>query len=389
MKKISSKGRDLLGSDIALQETIKELADIKFALDQSTIVAITDQCGIINYVNDEFCRISKYSRHELLGQDHRIINSGYHPKDFIRDLWTTIASGKVWKGDLRNRAKDGSIYWVDTTIVPFLDAEGKPYQYIAIRHEITKLKQAEEKILQQTAELHRAAQLSFIGELAAGLAHEIKNPLAGIQGTVDILIRRREVSDPETEALQAIRHEVKRIDGTVRALLDRARPRALSPARTSLTGLVWRAVSIARSQAVSAVARGHRVHIEFEPPPEDIELVADAAQIEDVVLNLIINAIEAIEGEGKVAVSIRRAESESEAEFDEDAVIEVSDNGTGISEEDLARIFHPFFTTTKGGTGLGLPAVRRIVRAHGGRVEAKSTLGEGSTFTIHLPLQDE
>jgi PAS domain S-box-containing protein len=388
VKSTSSKGNDLLGSDLALQETLKELADIKFALDQSTIVAITDQRGIINYVNDEFCRISQYSRDELLGQDHRLINSGHHPKEFIRDLWTTIAAGKVWKGDLKNRAKDGSIYWVDTTIVPFLDAEGKPYQYIAIRHEITKLKQAEEKILQQAAELQRAAQLSFVGELAAGLAHEIKNPLAGIQGTVDILIRRRDASDPETEALRAIRHEVERIDGTVRALLDRARPRALSAARTSLTEVIWRAVGIARSQAVSAAARGHRVQIEFEPPAKDIEPVADAAQVEDAVLNLIINALEAIEGEGKVAISIRRTESDSEAEFDEEAVIEVSDTGTGISEEDLARIFHPFFTTTKGGTGLGLPAVRRIVRAHGGRVEAKSTVGEGSTFTIYLPLEN-
>jgi PAS domain S-box-containing protein len=387
---VTNPGRDRGESNDgdALERSLKDLADIQFALDQSTIVAITDQRGIITYVNDEFCRISKYSRDELLGQDHRIINSGYHPKEFIRDLWTTIAAGKVWKGDLRNRAKDGSIYWVDTTIVPFLNADGKPYQYVAIRHDITQLKLAQEKILQQAAELHHAAQLSFVGELAAGLAHEIKNPLAGIQGTVDILIRRRKASDPETEALQAIRHEVERIDGTVRALLDRARPRALSPARTSFTEVIWRAVSIARSQAVGASARGHLAHIEFEPPPEDIEGVADAAQIEDAVLNLIINAIEAIEGEGKVAVSIRRAESESEAEFDEEAVIEISDNGAGISEEDLTRIFNPFFTTTKGGTGLGLPAVRRIVRAHGGRVEAKSTVGEGSTFTIYLPLQN-
>src|SRR5215468_5307906 len=286
--------------EAALRESLKEIADIKFALDQSTIVAITDQRGIITYVNDEFCRISKYSREALLGQDHRIINSGYHPKEFIRDLWTTIASGEVWKGELRNRAQDGSIYWVDTTIVPFLNQQGKPYQYVAIRHDITQLKLAEEQIRLQTIELQRAAQLSFIGELAAGLAHEVKNPLAGIQGAVDILIRRRDANDPEREALEGIRHEVTRIDATVRALLDRARPRALSTVETSLVKLTSKAVTMARSQAIGAAALGRRIQIEFEPPEQDIIVNADAAQIEDAILNLVINAIEAIEAEGRI-----------------------------------------------------------------------------------------
>ncbi|MGQ0762114.1 MAG: two-component system sensor histidine kinase NtrB [Acidobacteriota bacterium] len=374
------------GAEHALERSLKELADIKFALDQSTIVAITDQTGIITFVNDEFCRISKYSREELLGQDHRIINSGYHPKDFIRDLWTTIASGKVWKGELRNLGKDGSIYWVDTTIVPFLNSAGKPYQYVAIRHDITQRKVAEEQVLQQAAELQRAAQLSFVGELAAGLAHEIKNPLAGIQGVVDILIRRRDKNDPEREALEGVRHEVERIDSTVRALLDRARPRLISVRASSLSDIVVRAINLARAQLANITTGGRNVGIEFQPPVDPITIAIDPAQIEDAVLNLIINAIEAVGDDGTVKIQVVRSENERSEEFEDEAIVKVSDNGRGISEENLARIFNPFFTTRTDGTGLGLPAVRRIARAHGGRVEVNSTVGEGSTFSLHLPI---
>jgi signal transduction histidine kinase len=277
---------------------------------------------------------------------------------------------------LNQVTKDGHELIVESRWTLVRDEQGNPTQKLIVNTDITEAKRLQ-------AELQRAGQLSFVGELAAGLAHEVKNPLAGIQGAVDILIRRRDPSDPEREALEGIRHEVERIDGTVRALLDRARPRAVSPAHTSLVEIAQRAVNVARSQAIGAGAGSRRVQVEFERPADDVGLDADAPQIEDAVLNLIINGIQAIDGKGRITVRVRREENE---DLGETAVIEVSDTGRGISEEDLTRIFNPFFTTTEGGTGLGLPAVRRIARAHGGRVEVKSVAGKGSTFRIQLPL---
>lgn len=232
-------------------------------------------------------------------------------------------------------------------------------------------------------EIARVEQRARFGELAAGLAHEIKNPLAGIQGAVDILLSRRARDDPERAVLESVRREVERIDSTVQMLLDRARPRVLNIRLAPVAEAVERAVNLARASL--APERKEQIRIDLNPASAPITLPIDPVQIEDAVLNLLLNAIDAIDGAGAITVRIYEAAPNGEEGEADEVVIEVADTGRGIPAKDLPRIFSPFYTTQPAGTGLGLPAVRGIARAHGGRIEVSSVMDAGSTFSLRLP----
>lgn len=341
----------------------KELEDFRYALDQSAIVAITDVRGAISYVNDKFCEISGYQREELLGQDHRLINSAYHPKAFIRDLWRTIASGEVWRGELRNRAKNGAYYWVDTTIVPFLDDRGKPYQYVAIRYDITARKLAEQQLVDQ-------ASLARLGEMAAVVAHEVRNPLAGLRGALQILLQRVGAERAEHAVIVEM---IKRLDGLndrVTDLLRYAKPRTPQLARVPLRGLIESTVATLHRDPAMA-----RLHVSVEGA--DVPAIGDVELLHEVFLNLLLNAGQAMEGKGIVRVTVEGGAM---------ARVGVHDQGPGIPPMLESKLFEPFFTTKRAGTGLGLAIVRRLVELQHGTVTFESTTSQGTTVVVTLPL---
>jgi PAS domain S-box-containing protein len=338
------------------------LEEIRDALDQAAIVAVTDQRGVITYVNDKFCEISKYSREELLGQDHRIVNSGFHSKEFIRNLWRTIAQGQVWRGELRNRAKDGTIYWVDTTIVPFLSEQGKPRQYLAIRSDITQRKAAEAQLADQAA-------LAQLGQLAAVVAHEVRNPLAGVKGTLQVLRTRPFVDDRDKQIVDAMIERLDALNDKVQDMLRFARPRTPSIIPVDVHALLPDIVESARASAGKAsgpvVISGDRIAV-----------LADAEMLRAVLLNLVLNALQA-SAPAPIEVILTAA--------GDSCRITVADRGPGIPPQEIDRVFDAFFTTKKSGTGLGLAIVKRLTDLQGGSVTLRRREGGGTVAEITLP----
>jgi len=386
----------------SLVQANRELRAVREALDRSAIVAITDQTGKIIHVNDKFCELSKYSREELLGQNHRIINSGHHGTGFFVQLWKTIAQGKVWEGEIKNRAKDGTYYWVHTTIVPSLNDEGKPYEYVSIRYEITQRKQAEEQLriyadqLERTnsdlgksmqAVLDREAQilmqdrLASVGLLASSLAHEIGTPLGVIRGRAEYLEMKMRDNPEAQKTASVIISQIDRVSKLIRSLLTLARGNQTH---------VWEPVRPKILCNELAELMGHEfrkgeVELECEIA-DDLQVKAESGPLYQVFLNLMVNSLHAIESarvQGKRNHSIRVRSEDRGAMW----AIKFKDTGCGISEKNLKNLFQPFFTTKDigKGTGLGLATSYRILESWGGKIEVESKEGEGAEFTLVLP----
>lgn len=410
-----------------LNQSLKELADVKFALDCSSNVAITDHRGHITYVNDKFCEISKYSRAELVGQTHRLINSGYHPPEFFEEMWHTISNGHVWLGEMKNQAKTGKDYWVYTTIVPFLDEAGCPYQYVAIHNDITERKRAEICLVQQANDLEVAfselqqtqtrlvqtEKMSSLGQLVAGVAHEINNPVSFIYGNVNPANRYAEslisllklYQEHYPEPPDDIAEELEELDvdfitedllkllASMKLGADRIR-QIVSSLRTFSRKDEADKKSVDIHQGLDSTLMILGSQLKAQQHRQAIEVVKDygelpaiycyAGQLNQVFMNILGNAIDALatcpQPQLKISTRIEK----------QHVLIAIQDNGGGMPEAVRSQIFNPFFTTKPigQGTGMGLSISYQIVtERHGGSLECNSKENEGTTFIIQIPQQ--
>lgn len=359
-----------------LKTSFREVSDLKTALDEHAIVATTDPSGKITYVNDKFCAISKFKREDLIGKDHRIINSGYHSKEFISNLWDTIQAGLIWKGELKNKASDGSHYWVDTTIVPFLNKEGKPAQYIAIRTDVTERKRLELVALDRIAELARSN--SELEQFAYVATHDLQEPLRAVTSCVQLLQKRCEGKLDE-RSIEFITHAVdgtKRMQTLIDDLLEYSR---VSLSAQSFTAVDCSAVLQGALTNLSVAIRESSTEVTYDPLPV---VAGNQSQLGQLFQNLIANALKFhSDSPPKIHISVK---SENGA-----WIFSVKDNGIGMEEQYFQRIFRVFqrLHTRKQyrGTGIGLAICKKVVDIHGGRIWVESIPGNGSTFYFTIP----
>ncbi len=367
------------------EAALKELADQKFALDQHAIVAITDVQGTITCVNEKFCAISQYSREELIGQNHRILNSGHHPKEFFQQMYQTIGSGRVWRGEMRNRAKDGSIYWVDATIVPFMGADGKPRQYVAIRADITERKRAEEEIRQLNDKLEqRVAELACsnadLEQFAYVASHDLQEPLRMVAAYTQLLAERyRGKLDENADKFIGYACEgALRMQALVQDLLAFSRVGRNCAACAHVDcGAAMAEVMMSMGPAIQESG----AVVTYAALPV---VWAERSQMTQLFQNLIGNAIK-FRGKEAPAISVQAEKA------GEQWLFSVSDNGIGIAAEHAENIFVVFqrlhTRTEYSGNGIGLAICKKIIEHCGGKIWVESQAGHGSIFKFTMPCE--
>lgn len=357
-------------------ERTSELAQYKYALDEAAIVEITDINGDIIHVNDNKLAVTRHNREELLGQNSRIVNSGYHSKEYIAELWDTITSGKIWKGEFRNKAKDGSLYWVNTTIVPFVDEEGKPYQYMAIKTDITENKKNEIERIERAYELE--AVNKELESFSYSVSHDLRAPLRAIDGYALMLEEDYDKTlDSEAKRLiKVIRQNANYMGNLIDDLLNFSRlgRKEVKKATVNMDDLVKAIVNeIDKTEVHNAAIIIHPLHT----------VRADKAIMSNVWVNLISNAIKYSSKKEKPVVEISSEKGENEVIFC------VKDNGAGFEMEYADKLFGVFQRLHSAeefeGTGVGLATAQRIIHKHGGRIWAEAEVGQGATFYFTIP----
>ncbi|WP_293679016.1 ATP-binding protein [uncultured Phenylobacterium sp.] len=361
------------------------------AIDTHQIVAMTDRQGRIQHVSDMFCAISGYSREELLGRTHAVVNSGLQPRKFWVDLWRTIGRGRTWSGEICNRTKAGDIYWVQSTIFPLHDATGKHLGFLAVRSDITGLKNAKAALLDETRRLEEARDAAEAAsraktEFAATVSHEIRTPMNGVLGMLTVLLDTK--LDPrQRHWAETARDSARGLLALLNDVLDFSKLEAdaadLELIACNPGKLAGEVVALLTDQA-RAKGVTLRAVVAADVPPQ---VVCDPTKLRQVLFNLAGNALK-FTSEGAVAITVSLAHADPEQMR---LHVKISDTGCGIDAGAIPRLFDRFTqadsstTRTHGGTGLGLAISKKLVERMGGEIGATSTQGVGSTFWFTLP----
>ena len=373
-----------------------EFDDMLKALDKSTMVTITDADGKLLYVNQLFCAVTKYSKEELIGaKPHEFLNSGFHDKAFYDDVWNTLKKGDAWKGDVKNKAKDGSFFWTLTTIMPFLDDTGKPYKFIAIRRDITDKVEADERlkvtlaenVMQKDKIQDQYGKLQNLQkekeEFVAMITHDLKQPLVPIQGNAEMLMNPKmgELNEMQKECVNEIQAQtslqLSMIDNLVSAQKLGAGSMKYDLEELSTKDILKDCIKIHSPIMTDK-------HIEFfDSSTIDIKIMVDRRRLLESFTNLIQNAHDFVPENGKIEMGVN--------DGDKEVTFFVKDNGEGISKEKQDRIFKKYGQVESkvqrkfGGTGLGLAVSKELIEGMKGRIWFESEVGKGTTFLFTIP----